>query len=300
MAVDHAMVQQYCATQGGVLSFEQADLCGVTRPMARRRITAGQWIRLLPNVISTVGLPDDLARTHAAMLWAGAGSVLVGESALWWWGLQPKAPDQVSLVVPDHRPRKSAGFVRVRRFRVPDADRVTERGIRVVSKPYALLFAGRELGPRAQPLLDRALLREFDLDQFRRILDRNERCLGAKHARVLLRAAGDGAAAESERRLIRLLRGAGIEGWVVNRRRRIAGATVIPDFTFERERVVVEVDGWAFHSDPERFERDRIRQNTFVSAGWIVLRFTWVQLHDRPQEVVATIAAALASRTGQN
>jgi very-short-patch-repair endonuclease len=56
---------------------------------------------------------------------------------------------------------------------------------------------------------------------------------------------------------------------------------------------VIEIDGWAFHSDQERFQRDRSRQNRLVAAGWTVLRFTWSDLKDRPEAFVAAIRTAL-------
>jgi very-short-patch-repair endonuclease len=67
---------------------------------------------------------------------------------------------------------------------------------------------------------------------------------------------------------------------------------------FEEAGVVVEVDGWAYHIDPERFQRDRARQNRLVAAGWTVLRFTWRDLTERSEYVVATITSILAGRTG--
>ena len=47
------------------------------------------------------------------------------------------------------------------------------------------------------------------------------------------------------------------------------------DVAFKRERVAVEVDGWAYHSTSSAFENDRARQNALVVDGWLVLRFTW-------------------------
>lgn len=60
--------------------------------------------------------------------------------------------------------------------------------------------------------------------------------------------------------------------------------------------VAVEVDGWAWHSDPARFGRDRHRQNELVLGGWKVLRFTWHDLTHRPTKVIADIRAALDDR----
>ncbi|WP_308115763.1 hypothetical protein [Rhodococcus sp. BP-241] len=50
----------------------------------------------------------------------------------------------------------------------------------------------------------------------------------------------------------------------------------------------MEIDGWAFHSDSAAFHRDRIRQNV-LSREWTVLRYTWRDLVERPDEVAAEV-----------
>ncbi len=63
---------------------------------------------------------------------------------------------------------------------------------------------------------------------------------------------------------------------------------------FPKQKVAVEVDGWAFHSDPEDFQNDRERQNNIALLGWQVLRFTWLDLTEHPQRVLAEIGFAIA------
>jgi very-short-patch-repair endonuclease len=58
---------------------------------------------------------------------------------------------------------------------------------------------------------------------------------------------------------------------------------------FRELRLVIEVDGRAWHSAGDRFQRDRERQNRLVASGWTVLRFTWEDQMVRPQHVVSTI-----------
>ena len=53
--------------------------------------------------------------------------------------------------------------------------------------------------------------------------------------------------------------------------------------------VAVEVDGWAWHVDAERFRTDRRKQNALVRAGWDPLRFTWHDLDGRPGAVLDEI-----------
>ena len=104
-----------------------------------------------------------------------------------------------------------------------------------------------------------------------------------------LQAASDGARSEAERLLVKLLRDAGIRGWKTNYP--VGGYKV--DVGFPVEKVAIEVDGWAFHSDGEAFQIDRERQNAIALLGWQVLRFTWLDLTEYPQRVLAIIRSAI-------
>ena len=96
-----------------------------------------------------------------------------------------------------------------------------------------------------------------------------------------------------ERDLHRLMNRAGIQGWVANNALRLGATTIHPDVLFPEHRIVIEVDGRAFHSDATAFERDRERQNLLVLHGYRVLRFTWRMIADNPEAVLATIRRAL-------
>lgn len=49
------------------------------------------------------------------------------------------------------------------------------------------------------------------------------------------------------------------------------------------------MDGRAWHSAGDRFQRDRTRQNALVAAGYTVLRFTWFDVTERPEYVIRTV-----------
>ncbi len=85
-----------------------------------------------------------------------------------------------------------------------------------------------------------------------------------------------------------LLRNAGITGWQL-------GFPFGPyriDLAFPVERVAVEVDGWAWHVDAERFRNDRRKGNALTTSRWDLLRFTWHDLNDRPGDCVNEITVA--------
>jgi len=65
------------------------------------------------------------------------------------------------------------------------------------------------------------------------------------------------------------------------------------DFAYPDRRLAIELDGFECHTN--RFQRDRSRQNGLVLRGWTVLRFTWADVVERPDYVVATLATALAA-----
>ncbi len=59
-------------------------------------------------------------------------------------------------------------------------------------------------------------------------------------------------------------------------------------------RLVVEIDGYAYHSSPQQFADDRRRDAALAAMGFEVLRFTWVDAVRRPDYVVRMVTAVLA------
>ena len=95
---------------------------------------------------------------------------------------------------------------------------------------------------------------------------------------------------EAERRFLHLLRAAGIPPTDTNVR---LGAYEV-DFLWRSERLVVEVDGYAYHSTRAAFERDRRRDADLQALGYRVLRVTWRQLVEEREAVIACVAQARA------
>ena len=64
-----------------------------------------------------------------------------------------------------------------------------------------------------------------------------------------------------------------------------------PDFLWPAQFLIVETDGHETHGT--RFEEDRARDAELKTMGNTVLRFTWLQLTERPEWVAQTVFAAL-------
>jgi very-short-patch-repair endonuclease len=150
---------------------------------------------------------------------------------------------------------------------------------------------GRLARADAYRLADRAIQRGWlRPDDIARRLREHHGRTGNTTLRLLLAHTSDGAAARSERILHRLLRSAGLGGWVPNYRVLVNGQLLaIVDVALVERRIAIEVDGWAYHSDVDRFQRDRQRQNALVALGWTVVRFTCADLTQRPAYVIRTL-----------
>jgi very-short-patch-repair endonuclease len=150
--------------------------------------------------------------------------------------------------------------------------------------------------PAARDLFDRAVQQGWvDLSELAEAVDDGRGLAGNAQPRRLVGGAEPGADAESERVLHRILKRAGLTGWVPQYRIRLADGVAYVDAAFPEQRVVIEIDGCRNHDAKSgRFESDRTRQNELIALGWRVLRFTWRMLSEDPLGVLAQIERMLA------
>ena len=251
---------------------------------------SGRWRRCSPGVFFANDRPfTDAARVRAAVWGYGPEATASGLAAAWWHGLSKFAPGVVEVTVPrtSHHPHRSG--VRMRRRDMTRSDVVERNGLRVTE--FALTVIEAAVRNRSgSVLVDSALQREVELRDLWRAHLRNAGRHGSPAARRLLQAASDGARSEAERLLLKLLREAGIKGWRANYA--VSGYKV--DVAFPAHMVAIEVDGWAFHSGAEVFVKDRNPAEYAIALlGWKILRFTWFDLTEYPQRVIAEITHAL-------
>ncbi|HEX6233244.1 MAG TPA: DUF559 domain-containing protein [Jiangellaceae bacterium] len=69
-----------------------------------------------------------------------------------------------------------------------------------------------------------------------------------------------------------------------------------PDLGHAASRVVIEADSVLNHGTTTRLEIDTQRYDEFASAGYVVLRFTWRQITERPDWVVDMVRRTLKQR----
>jgi hypothetical protein len=229
----------------------------------------------------------------AAVLAGGPGAVLSHRSAAVAWGLRPGRPQRMEVTVRGSTGRGQRALDG-HRCRL-DAEDVTALRRVPITTPSRTLLDLAEVTPRRE--LTRAVERAIELDLFDRpalaqVIDRAVGRRGLKPLRaVLMKLEVDPimVRSELEHLAVDLVGASGLPRPAVNAR----VGTYEVDLLWRAERVVVELDGYAFHRSPAAFERDRRRDADLHVAGYRVLRVTWRQLTTDPGWVVARIADVL-------
>jgi very-short-patch-repair endonuclease len=277
------------ARQDGLITASQAARCGLTERSLQRRAREQGWRRVTPRVFLAAGHRfTDRARVRAAGLWAGNRGVISGPAAAWWHGMLTVLPARIEVTVPRCLGLRGCPGVRVRRRDLPAADKGISNGIGCTAAPLTVLETAIAV-PDGSAFLDRALQKHIRFEDLYQAYCRNMGARGGARVAALLVGAADRADSAAERLLISLLRDSGLTGW----ERGLPFERWIIDVAFPEARLAIEVDGWAWHTDVDRFRADRRKGNALVRGGWQVLRFTWHDLTNRPAHVVLEIRSAL-------
>jgi very-short-patch-repair endonuclease len=229
----------------------------------------------------------------AAILACGPRSVISHLTAAAIWGLIPRHDSDVIEVTTSGGGKRPG--IRIHRTTHLEACDIRRRGpIPITSPPRTLLDAAGVLDPTRleRAVAEAGVRRLASRSEMLVQLDRYPARPGAGALRELLDREGGPklTRSEAERKLLELLRAARLPSPRAN----VKIGRYEVDLLWWEARVVVEVDGYAFHSSRTAFERDRRRDGDLHARGFTVIRVTWRQIVDEPEAVVAGIAAALA------
>jgi very-short-patch-repair endonuclease len=287
------VLNDYLRDHDGVITLSQALDCGLSRSAISRRVQSGHWRRYAQGVYFVDDRPFTAAAGIRAAVWSyGDRAVASGLTAAWWHQLIQTPPKVVEVTIPRNSHGRSRPGTRVRRRDLRPDDVVERLALRVTTMELTAIEAAVRRGGDAG-LMDTALQRHTNLPDLWRAHLRNKGRYGSPRSRILLQSAGDGTRSQAERLFIQLLRNNHITGWKTNYP---VGSDIV-DVAFVACKLAIEIDGWAFHSDPDAFRKDRARQNRISLLGWQVLRFTWWDLMEQPERVIAELQAAISARS---
>jgi hypothetical protein len=279
-AVD-ALIAAIADRQHGNITHAQLIALGLSESQIYYRVKMGRLHRVHRGVYA-VGRPPKTAleRAAAAVLACGQNAALSHRSALALWDLG-KWTRTIEVTAPgDRRPK---GVRAHQAYGLAPRDVRTHQGIRVTSPARTLLDCAPVLNDRA---LTRALNdarrsphARLRVHQLADVIERFPHHRGAKRLKPLVHVKGGPTRSEWEDAFPAFCERYGLPEPVMNTR--VAGHEV--DALFPAELVIVELDGWDFHSDREAFESDRDRDADTLAAGYHTVRATWERIHERPK-----------------
>lgn len=285
------LIAELAARQHGVVARGQLLGLGFGSRAIDHRVKVGR-LHAIHRGVYAVGhrLCSMEAGWMAAVLAGGRGAVLSHRSAAALWGLR-----STSVTVPDvtvARKRSRPG-IRFHRANLP-ADEVLRRGIPVTTVPRTLLDLASVLDRRQlERVVNEAEVRRLtdplSLDD---LLARHPRRHGAATIRAILASGRIGATvtrSELENRFVTFVDRSCLPQPEINVALFVDGRWIECDCVWRGERLVVELDGQAFHLTQPAFERDRARDRALHAAGWRVVRITWRQLHEEPDAIAADL-----------
>lgn len=288
-----AAAHPLASRQHGIVTRQQLLDAGLPAHIVDQRVRSGR-IRAVHRGVYRIDL---LATSHspfmAACLACGRTALVSHRSAGLVWGLLlDEEPGELIHVSGPNLVRRRPG---IRVHRCPTlcpADRTRRSGLPVTTAARTIVDLAADLTDRE---LERVLAvgRERDLvrpKELRAAMERARRKPGMKRLRRVLASGRGGATASvAEELVLGLIRAARLPDPVVHAS--VAGLQV--DFFWPDARLVLEVDGFEFHSSREAFNRDRGRDRRLVERGYRVIRTTWEEVTDDPGALLTSIVRIL-------
>jgi very-short-patch-repair endonuclease len=265
-----ARIGQWAERQHGYITRQQLLALGLSPRAISARVKAGSLIRIHNGVYAVGHVPRGaLARSHAAVLACGADAALSHESAVAQWGLRewPRVPE---VTAPSRHTRPG---IRTHRSTTLAGDVWTHQGVRTTNPVRTII----DIAPRRT---DRQLIR---LVQDARL---------AKHLndtslrRLLLRCPRLQPLIDPTQNPTRSRLEDDFVAWIKKHKlpmprinTKLASGRQV-DALYENEKLIVELDGWPYHSGRNAFRSDHQRDSDHRTLGFDTVRYTDEQLTD--------------------
>jgi Protein of unknown function (DUF559)/Transcriptional regulator, AbiEi antitoxin len=278
--------------QHGVVSLGQLKAIGIDRWMLRRRLHSWR-LRPIHRGVYAVGSAKLTLPGYwlAAVLAYGDGAVLSHRSAAALWKLRGRHRSRVDVT--SRRGRAGRPGIALHECKLDGEDITLVGSIPVTSVARTLFDLGevvdfRRLGQaweeadRLGLLEIRAVERVVERGYGRRALKPIRRLLVEARAPVVVRSA-------LEERFAAFCREHGLPPPATNVI--VRGHEV--DVFWSAERLIVELDGFAYHHHRAAFERDRTRDAALLASGYRVMRVTHRRLETEPASIAHQIRTLL-------
>ena len=271
---------------------------GLSRDQVQDRAAGGRLHRIHRGVYAVGHRKLSLKGVWmSAVLACGAGAVLSHRAALALWDLRTSESGLIDVTVPGRSRQRGRAGIRVHKSEVfTENDRAEVDGIPVTSLAwtvvdYAAITNQRQVRLVLEALERRRIYLGRELDE---LLQRTPNRTGGKTLRKAITEITGPAPwlqSELEETFRELIRASDLPGYEAN----VLVEGELVDALWRHERVIVELDGFAFHKSRAQFEADRLRDAKLTVAGYRVLRITQQRLQHEPEAMLDDLRKLLSA-----
>jgi very-short-patch-repair endonuclease len=270
-------IARLAARQRGYVTRSQLLELGLGRRAVGHRLENGRLVAIHAGVYALGHAPfAAIDRAYAALLACGPGALLSHSTAACVWGIDHRWRTPFEVIVDCARRRPG---IKIHRATITRKDVRRHQGIRVTSPARTVLDICPRLTDKAlaRAINDLRLARLLRIPDLAEVTARLRRHPGACRVRALTEAPTGPTRSEFEDAFAAFIDAHGLPRAEFNAH--VAGYEV--DVLFPGQKVIVELDGWAFHRTKASFERDRERDATTLAAGYRTVRMTWERMRNR-------------------
>jgi predicted transcriptional regulator of viral defense system len=261
---------------------------GMTKNRIATKVKKGEYTRVARGLVA-LGSPrrDIWANAMRGVMIAGSAAVTGLWTAAELHDLDAPRDDTIHLVVPRTVQRQPRDDMYIHRTRCLPPDHITTmKNVPVTSLARTVVDCAQHLAvPRALRVLDSCSAPTRTWQEIHRTAER------LSNGRAGVRAIADATAPDGaermrstlERRARDALKTYGVPDGQWNRTiRDEQGRIREVDLCYPEARLIIELDGLTHHRGPMAAQRDRETDRRLLLAGWRVLRFTWIDVMERP------------------
>jgi very-short-patch-repair endonuclease len=273
----------------GVVTRAELLEAGVSRAEIGWRERIGGLIRIHRGVFRVGHAAPSLeARYMAAVKACGPGSLLAGRAAGYLLRLLNGAPPQPEVFAPTQR--KVPGVI-THRCRISQVDGTRWCGIPITTVPRTLVDLAPVLPEEAlaRAVHEADVLHRVTPDAVERVLGRRHNWPGASRLRRVLWGEVPVTVSALESSFIARLRDARLPQPALNRR--VDGRYV--DCRWPDHRLTIELDGYRYHHTRHAWEQDRHREREARARGDEFRRYTWMDVNEDPEPMLADLHTLL-------
>jgi very-short-patch-repair endonuclease len=277
----------------GVVSRRELTHAGVTRNEIEQRLATGALIRV-HRAVFRVGhqAPSVLARYMAAVKACGEGSLLFRRAAAHLLGLLKAPPSLPEVLCLTQRRVRGVRTQRLRRTEAIDATTWRRIPVTTVQRTLVDLAAVLDEDELAFAVHQSDVRHHITPDQIEVVVSRRHNWPGARKLRRVIWGEVPVTLSRLEKRFLERLREAGLPEPEMNSR--VDGRYV--DCRWPQHRLTVELDSYQYHRTRHVWERDRQREREARTRGDEFRRYTWLDVEEKPEPMLADLDALLSSR----